>query len=188
MVKLKAMALDREYEIRLWTRPGLDAYFWRRKACVASESHGPAAEEGGSPEERRDAVSSEVEIKHVNCSWEGRGGRKRGRGEREKGERRKWGETMGDRVQGHLGTHLRLSHCSTSFAFILPHLSSHQRACKAVFDDIRMGRDGSNARVLQCHGVTGPLRRGTQCRRPIALRIPLLKCTLIPGGVPRNWL
>lgn len=28
MVKLKAMALDREYEIRLWTRPGLDAYFW----------------------------------------------------------------------------------------------------------------------------------------------------------------
>lgn len=82
MVKLKAVALDREYEIRLWTRPGLDAYCWSRKACIPSESHGPAAEEGGSPEERRDAVSSKVEIKHVNCSWEGRGGRKRGRGER----------------------------------------------------------------------------------------------------------
>ena len=28
MGKLKAMALDKEYEICLSTRPGLDAYFW----------------------------------------------------------------------------------------------------------------------------------------------------------------
>ena len=46
----------------------------RRKAYTASGSHGPVTEEGGSPEERREAVSKRVEIKHVNCSWEaGRG-------------------------------------------------------------------------------------------------------------------
>ena len=65
----------------------------RRKAYTASGSHGPVTEEGGSPEERREAVSKRVEIKHVNCSWEaGRGQEERACREREKGKRRKQGE------------------------------------------------------------------------------------------------
>lgn len=45
-----------------------------------------------------------------------------------------------------------MSHYSPSLAFIFSYVSSHQRACKAVFDDIRMGLMVQILELCSAHG------------------------------------